>query len=1099
MAFERTAYLMLFILGLCLLAGPGTAREIAAGDSVFAYEDSRTLDFSALNQTVFEATGEELTRLTRYVDDDPEKGEMNVFELVKQDGVLTTRVDLASYPYDADDFGTYFAETPTYTTECKVYLREPRLTLDIVLADYHAASVVGKTVTPSTRIAFKILSGKVGSSYRDGDRCAQARIELRTPSGALVHRIGDVNLAGQDLTATTVFVGQDVDLRDLEPGTYTVRAVWDSPESFDDYARGSDEVQFAISDTYLSIETNMDSLVRRHVFTATIYGDAKKTYYLYIKDAGIPAERYPTLKPGQTGVTPLDGTPFAGGADAGADALANDERAQDPDGATVNGTAALVATSTSCSRSFEIATSWFTEARAYTIKVVDPADATLVDEVTVRVDEGEVTVVAGGTGTFAFGEIVWLSGTNTDSDEVSLFMTGPGLHPDGVLLTDPTRPVSAGLFSRCSVGVDGTWKHLWDTSALAGTCDPGTYTVYAVGVAANEHGCVNATNLEGVTYGTTSLAFSPPSVSASVSRTVIRQGDALSIDARTTGNPPGVQVWIFGEHCLVMETVREQSYAGWRYTLSPEETVNLSGDHYVIVQHPMEDGVFDVRPLHPENAFDTRFVDASGTVTDLGALSPGDAARAVADAIASCDDAAARLSFEVEAFRDLAFDRPSTRDRIVDGTLRLGGHSTLPTGTLLTWTVTPYNTTTVLASGTAAVRAVPPDGFVWDFEVDLSALEEGNYTTTVYAPDRTLHDTLTFTLYGGPARVYPAAGHYGVGYAFVHPALAEPPGSREFVTLMTLVPKDRDGSAFPAEHDLQIESSGGGWPTVRYSILVDGHAATARDGGRTVTINGWDLAYPAQKDVQVDLGARCYLQDPSPSLPAGGVATFLTIVELDQDGTPVPGSAFMLNRTLGPAGVPPGSLDVIALAPGWNFVSVPTALAAGNDTAAVFAAVDTASHSVFRYDTANGAWVALKAADRIAPLEGFWIFANRSTTVPLTFSTALPVQPAARDLSPGWNAVGVAAAPPERAVAAAGGGGGGGGSYVVGPASARDALLSVNGKWTTLIGFDAGRQTFETAIVSGGSGAYADSRLVYPQQGYWLYMTEPGTLCGLAV
>jgi len=67
------------------------------------------------------------------------------------------------------------------------------------------------------------------------------------------------------------------------------------------------------------------------------------------------------------------------------------------------------------------------------------------------------------------------------------------------------------------------------------------------------------------------------------------------------------------------------------------------------------------------------------------------------------------------------------------------------------------------------------------------------------------------------------------------------------------------------------------------------------------------------------------------------------------------------------------------------------------------------------------------------------------------------------------------------------------------PAAARDTLLSVNGQWTTLIGFDAQTRAFEAGIVNGGSGTNTDSRLVYPGRGYWLYMTGPGTLCAVGV
>jgi len=172
----------------------------------------------------------------------------------------------------------------------------------------------------------------------------------------------------------------------------------------------------------------------------------------------------------------------------------------------------------------------------------------------------------------------------------------------------------------------------------------------------------------------------------------------------------------------------------------------------------------------------------------------------------------------------------------------------------------------------------------------------------------------------------------------------------------------------------------------------------------------------------------------------------------------------------------PSPGESLTLAPGWNFVSVPRPLAAGNDTAAIFAGVDSDSRSIFRYDSAARDWAALDEEDRLAPLEGIWIYSVGPATVPLNFSTKLPIPPMERSLVAGWNAVGITGTTPP---------------------AARDAFLSVDGQWTTLIGFDAGTQTFETGIANGGSGEYADSRQVYPGRGYWLYMTGPGTLCAI--
>jgi hypothetical protein len=172
----------------------------------------------------------------------------------------------------------------------------------------------------------------------------------------------------------------------------------------------------------------------------------------------------------------------------------------------------------------------------------------------------------------------------------------------------------------------------------------------------------------------------------------------------------------------------------------------------------------------------------------------------------------------------------------------------------------------------------------------------------------------------------------------------------------------------------------------------------------------------------------------------------------------------------------PSSSGSITLFPGWNFVSVPRPLAAGNDTAMIFAGVETENRSVLWYNTAVGEWEPFTATDQIKPLDGIWIYSTGPATVPLTFSTDPLLPPAERTLSAGWNTVGATG---------------------TAPATARDTFYSVNAGWTTLIGFDAANQIPETGIINGGSGAYSDTRSIYSGKGYWLYMTNPGTLCAI--
>lgn len=77
------------------------------------------------------------------------------------------------------------------------------------------------------------------------------------------------------------------------------------------------------------------------------------------------------------------------------------------------------------------------------------------------------------------GDIVTISGVSYVSNTIYLFLTGPGLPENGVMLTSPTRRADRGEFNTVDVGSDQTWSMRWDTSRVSSFIEPGTYTVYA--------------------------------------------------------------------------------------------------------------------------------------------------------------------------------------------------------------------------------------------------------------------------------------------------------------------------------------------------------------------------------------------------------------------------------------------------------------------------------------------------------------------------------------------------------------------------------------------------------------------------------------------
>lgn len=72
-----------------------------------------------------------------------------------------------------------------------------------------------------------------------------------------------------------------------------------------------------------------------------------------------------------------------------------------------------------------------------------------------------------------------VQGLNTIS--VYLFVTGPGLDPNGATLENIRVSSGGGMFTTVPVKlVDNTWQYTWDTAGFADAMQPGYYTVYVV-------------------------------------------------------------------------------------------------------------------------------------------------------------------------------------------------------------------------------------------------------------------------------------------------------------------------------------------------------------------------------------------------------------------------------------------------------------------------------------------------------------------------------------------------------------------------------------------------------------------------------------------
>jgi cell division septation protein DedD len=239
------------LLALCLLAlcagdagarGP-TISDIQPYDTIFVDEEG--LNLSQLRNAT---TNNPITALQRYQDDNPGKS------LVKSIPVADdTDFEVQGFLVGRE-YGTYYTFNPADGTTASVFIREPEVFLDIVLANpYHNEPLTGLTVSPNTRIAFRVAAPDVGASYHVGNVYpATIDIVLTHPGGAETTLVGGINLAGLNITSTRFYTDDPgkpgaVRIGDLgKPGDYTARAVWRMPAGFDTRASDSELITFTV-------------------------------------------------------------------------------------------------------------------------------------------------------------------------------------------------------------------------------------------------------------------------------------------------------------------------------------------------------------------------------------------------------------------------------------------------------------------------------------------------------------------------------------------------------------------------------------------------------------------------------------------------------------------------------------------------------------------------------------------------------------------------------------------------------------------------------------------------------------------------------------
>lgn len=181
-----------------------------------------------------------------------------------------------------------------------------------------------------------------------------------------------------------------------------------------------------------------------------------------------------------------------------------------------------------------------------------------------------------------------------------------------------------------------------------------------------------------------------------------------------------------------------------------------------------------------------------------------------------------------------------------------------------------------------------------------------------------------------------------------------------------------------------------------------------------------------------------------------------------------PADPASLARTFRPREGEPA--DILILYPGWNMVSVPFPLESNTTPGFLFSGIDTVSHTIWRYSPGGQQWTAVQPGDVLMQMDVIWIYSQDRTTLSLRYDDGREKM-TARHLQPGWNPLGI---PGKTTV------------------TARELFSPLGKNWSYLLVFDPRIQQYRPAIVNGGTGAYSDERLLYPTEGFWIYMNAPG-------
>ena len=630
------------------------------------------------------------------------------------------------------EYGAYYYNGTPATNGDYIYIWYPEISLQAELTTSPGDSIDGQSITKNTEVTFLINSPQVEPAFGTE---ATAKIVFTTPAGGKTTVFGEEDINDWELTGTQTAIDAGSIGSSAVAGTWTAQAEY-TLEPFATYAAKSNTISFTVQSASLTVSAAQDSVIRSNPFVVTISGEAKTQYYVYITNPEDNPAKNPTLQDGQSGY-----------------------KGQSTDGYYI------FETDASGKRTIQFNTDADTEDKTFTIRVERTTDVSDWDEVKIKVEKGAMTISASGDGSYYIGEEITLSGTNTDSDDVFLFITGPNLDANGVVLKQITSmtPASQNRTADVSVKTDNTWEYKWDTAECG--LDTGSYTIWATSALTNgksSSASGNAVKLSDSEYATVSVSLKQPFLSAVPSGTIVAKGDTLYITGTAEGDPSSLMLYIFGPNYYHKESISVEDDGSYEKKFDVPSTM-ASNQYYVVIEHPMYNDAIDVHEgtndagatiLYINNANVSQGMQSSFIVEGTGKLQSSNAANALTTMIdsANIDDVYTKLTFTVTEPR---IDITNPGDQAVGSTFTISGTTNLAVGDQITVEVQSSSfeatdkTSTSITDGMAVTTTVAAgDGTdnVWSVEVDTTNWKLDEYTIKASGIEVDVTATTNFNL-----------------------------------------------------------------------------------------------------------------------------------------------------------------------------------------------------------------------------------------------------------------------------------------------------------------------------------------------------------------